>query len=217
MNQPILWYFADPMCSWCWGFSPTIETLKHTYQDKLKVALVLGGLRAGTTDPMTPQQREDILHHWHAVQKHTGQTFQFESAMPEGFIYDTEPACRGVVAISESSPELTFPFFKAVQSAFYVKNQDVTQPEVLAKLAKELGVDPKLFLEAFHSEETKHKTLAHFHKAREWGVRGFPTLVLQSDSKYHLLSKGYSTEAELKEQIDPILAEKQGNTNKSIQ
>jgi len=45
MNTPILWYFADPMCSWCWGFSPVIETLRDEYRERMKTALVLGGLR----------------------------------------------------------------------------------------------------------------------------------------------------------------------------
>ncbi|MDA8127603.1 MAG: hypothetical protein M0Z73_02725 [Betaproteobacteria bacterium] len=29
MQRPILWYFADPVCSRCRGFSPVIETLPH--------------------------------------------------------------------------------------------------------------------------------------------------------------------------------------------
>ena len=29
-------YFADPMCSWCYGFSPTVELLRRRYGDILK-------------------------------------------------------------------------------------------------------------------------------------------------------------------------------------
>ncbi len=77
MSTPILWYFADPMCSWCWGFSPAIEAVRDAYRKRMKIALVLGGLRPGTTEPMTPTTREEILHHWHAVHERTGQPFHF--------------------------------------------------------------------------------------------------------------------------------------------
>jgi len=49
-QERILWYFADPMCSWCWGFTPAIGAIKESYSDRLKIALMLGGLRPGTTE-----------------------------------------------------------------------------------------------------------------------------------------------------------------------
>ena len=125
--------------------------------------------------------------------------------MPDGFVYDTEPPSRAVIAVSEIDPEATFPFFKAVQSAFYVDHKDVTKPEILAQLAKELGVDPVRFLGVFHEEETKKKTLAHFQMARQWGIRGFPTVVLQNANGYHLLTSGYRPLEELQPQIDALL------------
>ena len=43
MNQQLI-YFADPMCSWCWGFSPAMEAVTAKYGDQLPVRLILGGL-----------------------------------------------------------------------------------------------------------------------------------------------------------------------------
>ena len=107
-QERILWYFADPMCSWCWGFTPAIGAIKESYSDRLKIALMLGGLRPGTTEPVTPKFREETLHHWQDVHKMTGQPFTFEGAMPEGFVYDTEPASRAVIAAADR-PEAIFP------------------------------------------------------------------------------------------------------------
>ena len=91
MNEKILWYVADPMCSWCWGFAPVIEQVRNSYRDRSKMELLLGGLRPGTKHPLPVAQRQEILGHWQAVHRATGQVFQFAGAMPEGFIYDTEP------------------------------------------------------------------------------------------------------------------------------
>ncbi len=188
-NPPMLWYFADPMCSWCWGFSPVIEALRQQYRERLKIALVLGGLRHETV-PMTPAQREDILHHWHAVHARTGQPFRFEGALPAGFVYDTEPACRAVATIGGIDPMLIFPLFRAIQSAFYAEGRDVTQPNVLAELAAALGVDASTFLRAFDSDAARARTQAHFRQARQAGIRGFPALILQQGAQLRPVSNG---------------------------
>ena len=207
MSEKTLWYIADPMCSWCWGFSPVIEGIRNECCALVKVELLLGGLRPGTKESMPSSQREEILHHWHNVQRVTGQPFQFEGAMPEGFIYDTEPASRAVLAVSQIAPDLTFPFLKAVQTAFYVEQQNVTSPEVLARLAAHVGLDPHRFLQVFESDDIKKLTLAQFHKARQWGVHGFPTIIGQSGTDYTLLTTGYCSFEELHPKLDRWLEE----------
>jgi len=204
MSAPILWYFADPMCSWCWGFSPVIETLRGEYRERMKIALVLGGLRHETT-PMTAAGRDEILHHWHQVHQRTGQPFRFEGALPEGFVYDTEPASRAVVTIGGIEPTLIFPLFKAIQTAFYAEGRDVTQPGVLADLSAGLGVDAAAFLSAFDSDATRAKTQAHFKQARQAGVRGFPALILQQDAQLHPISNGCQPLDAVREALDRSL------------
>lgn len=208
MSAPILWYFADPMCSWCWGFSPAIEALRDEYRDRMKIALVLGGLRPGVTEAMTPTVREEILHHWHAVHDRTGQPFRFEGALPEGYMYDTEPASRAVVTVSGIEPSLIFPLFKAIQSAFYAEGRDVTQAAVLSELASGLGVDAAAFLNAFDSDAARAKTQAHFRQARQAGVRGFPTLIMQQGEQLQPISNGCLPLEIVREAIDRYLEKK---------
>jgi putative protein-disulfide isomerase len=208
MSAPrVLWYFADPMCSWCWGFAPVIDAIRAAYSERLKVALSLGGLRPGTREPMTPELRAEILHHWHAVQGMTGQPFAFEGALPAGFVYDTEPPSRAVIAVAGLDAAAVFPYFESVQEAFYAQGQDVTQAPTLAALAERRGLDPARFLERFDSEETRKTTHKHFAAARQAGVRGFPTVILQNASGGTLLTRGYQPFEELRPVIDAWLAE----------
>ncbi|HJW80997.1 MAG TPA: DsbA family protein [Acidiferrobacterales bacterium] len=202
----ILWYFADPMCSWCWGFAPVISAIRQAYADRLKVALLLGGLRPGTTEPMSAALRAEILHHWHEVHRRTGQPFAFEGAMPAGFVYDTEPPSRAVVAVAGINPEETFPYFKSVQAAFYAHRQDVTQTQTLAELAEAHHIAAPQFLEQFHSAEAEAKTRMHFQQTQEAGVRGFPTALLQDAVGSTLLTRGYRSFEELQPEIEAWLA-----------
>jgi len=193
------------MCSWCWGFAPVIDAIKQAYAKHFQVALILGGLRPGTTEPMTAALRAEILHHWHAVQRRTGQPFTFEDAMPEGFVYDTEPPSRAVVAVAAINPDETLAYFKSVQAAFYTHRQDVTQAETLAALAEAHHIPAPQFLERFHAAEVKTKTQEHFRHTQQAGVRGFPTLVLQDASGPTLLTHGYRPFEELQPQIEAWL------------
>jgi putative protein-disulfide isomerase len=157
----------------------------------MRIALVLGGLRPGATQAQTPQARVEVLHHWHQVHERTGQNFKFEGAMPDGFVYDSEPPCRAVACMGDMDPALVFPMLESAQSAFYLDGHDITQTAKLAELAVELGVGRNEFLAAFQSASARHRTQEHFRITREWGITGFPTLVLQQDKKFQLITRGW--------------------------
>ncbi len=205
MTQALLWYFADPMCSWCWGFSPVITQIKQHYQDKLQIALNLGGLRPGTKAAIIPKDRDEVLHHWQEVQKISGQEFNFENALPEGFIYDTEPASRALVAFGKLNGDNTLALFHDIQYAFYVAQQDVTQQAALIKLAKKYSIDESEFTSLFESDEIKQQTQQHFTNTRSAGVLGFPSLVFQQDKKHQFLSRGYASYEMIQHQLDELL------------
>jgi putative protein-disulfide isomerase len=205
MNERTLWYVADPMCSWCWGFSPVIEAVRREYGEHLKIALVVGGLRPGTTVPLAPEKRAEILHHWHNVHQMTGQPFKFAGALPEGFIYDTEPACRAVVSASIIDTSHTFPFLAAIQHAFYVEQANVTQADVLTRLAVDVGISAGQFMQVFASDAAKQTTQNHFRQAIQWGVRGFPSIIAQDETGYRLLASGYCPIETMRQRIDAWL------------
>ncbi len=203
---PILWYFADPMCSWCWGFAPVIQALKQDYADRIRISLNLGGLRPGTTGPLGEKARGEILHHWHQVHDRTGQPFKFEGALPETFVYDTEPASRAVLAFGALDADRTLAYFAAVQSAFYADGRDVTQFSVLSDIARGFELDADAFETAFSSGETRSRTQAHFARARRAGVRGFPTTVWQHGDQVALIAGGYMPYPQVAGIIDARLA-----------
>ena len=92
-------YFADPMCSWCYGFAPVVAAVEQQFRGRLPLRLVMGGLRAGQTRPMRDADKEYIRDAWTRVNAASGQPFDFAFFEREGFVYDTEPACRAVVTM----------------------------------------------------------------------------------------------------------------------
>lgn len=209
MSSPrTLWYFGDPMCSWCWGFAPVVSAIRERYAAQLGFELVMGGLRPGTTEPVTPAFRDEILHHWHEVQRRTHQPFRFDGAFREGYVYDTEPPSRAVTAVATLDHAAAFAYFKSVQSAFYADGQDVTQVDVLAALAIAQGIDDAAFRAQFDTDTIKQRTWDQFRETAQAGIRGFPTVVLQDESGVSLLTAGYQPLESLAPAIDAWLVGK---------
>lgn len=186
-------YVVDPMCSWCYGFAPVIKRIVAEQEENMQFKLVMGGLRPGTEQPLDEQMKESIKHHWQDVEKISNQPINYSFFEREDFVYDTEPGCRAVVTIRYLKPESEFEMLEEIQSAFYAKNQDVTNPEVLAAIAGKFDVEAEAFLEKFNSEEMKEKTQQDFIIARHLQANAFPSLYLLNGTSVHLLSRGYRT------------------------
>ncbi len=200
-------YFADPMCSWCYGFAPVMLRLFEQFQGRLGLKVVMGGLRAGNTTPMTDKDREYIRGAWEKVGEATGQPFNFDFFKRESFTYDTEPACRAVVTARMMDVETALPLKARISRAFYAENRDMTSPEELADVASEGGLDRAEFLRVYADARTQNETFRDFLTAQELGIRGFPTLVAGSnEGGYALVTNGYRPYEHLADPLERWLA-----------
>lgn len=201
-------YVADPMCSWCWGFSS--RPLSALLDDEAHtLALVMGGLRPGTTEPLGAAKANEILGHWQRVAQMSGAPF---AAAPHAvlnnptFVYDTEPASRAVVVVRERWPDQAWPFMKAVQQAFYADARDVTQGPVLTAIVAECGLPADEFRAAFDAPAAREATARDFVQAQEWGIRGFPALIAQHGGRLHMVAQGYTPVETLRERLNGLAA-----------
>ena len=194
------------MCSWCFGFTAPLDQLLVDPQQAapLQMAMIMGGLRPFTTEPMAPGKADELAGYWQQVSQASGQPFSVapNTAMHlPGFIYDTEPASRATVTVRNLWPKQVWRYFKAVQHAFYVDARDVTQPGVLADVAEHLGLARAEFAHAFASQEMRDATLRDFEQSQAWGVRGFPTLLAQHGDHLHLVGDGFMPIDTLRERL----------------
>ena len=204
MSGPYLVYFADPMCSWCYGFGPELDALMRE-RPGLRVDVVMGGLWAYSTDAVTPEFRRSTAEHWTHVARESGLPFDDAALALEGFVYDTEPACRAVVAVRATDAARALPYLKRVQRAFYAEGRDVTQPVTLADLAAEEGLDREVFLAAHASHEARDAVRQDFAATQQTGVTGFPTLaVAYPDRRYFLVTAGFARAADLADRLARI-------------
>lgn len=204
MNELI--YIADPMCSWCYGFREEISQLKEHFAGKLSFSLIMGGLRPGGGEAWNDQFKDFLRRHWEEVGKRSGQVFNFDLLDWNHFHYDTEPPCRAVRVVRDLAPEKEFEFFKAVQYAFYNKNQDTNLIKTYQDICVEMGVSQIDFEARFLSDEYRNKTKEDFAFGANLGIRGFPSVIFRSGNRYGIVSRGYMTFEQMKSAVEHFQA-----------
>lgn len=195
-------YIADPMCSWCWGFSPVIDRVAAEYADRSQVVLVLGGLRPDNTAPLDAGTKATIRGHWDHVNEASGQPFDYAFFDRESFVYNTEPSCRAVVTARRIRPRSDLGFLAHLHRAFYAQNRDITDADTLCDLAADFGYGRDAFSAEFESREAAADTRKDFALAVELGIRGFPALIAADPTGLQAITVGYRPWEAVSEQID---------------
>ena len=183
-----LLYVADPMCSWCWGFTPILAHFEASFPNT-SVQIVLGGLAPDSTEPMEPDMRAYVQQAWHDVGAQTGVEFNFdfwEQCSPRR---STWPACRAVVIARRFDLERAM--FGEIQKAYYLQAQDPSNEETLANIAETLGMDRAAFIQELHAKATQMELNADFEIRRSLSVTSFPSLGVAYQSKLELLHSGW--------------------------
>ena len=214
MTENSLVYIGDPMCSWCYGFGVPLQKVLEQLPG-VPLAVVLGGLRAYNQEVMPDTLKNTLHHHWEEVTKRSGKSFGTGQFDREGYIYDTEPACRAVVTIRTHAAEHTLAMYHAIQHAFYAMGRDITQTSVLADVWNELIESQILgdikfsrsaFLEAFESDSIKTQTRNDFAMVQQWGIRGFPALIAVVNGEAQLVANGYMEADEMLQRVQQVFA-----------
>ncbi|WP_434729545.1 DsbA family protein [Rhizobium binae] len=204
---------ADPMCSWCYGFSQELERLIQRHPST-SIQVVLGGLRAGATDVLNDAGKQFRLHHWEKVEQASGARFNRDGLLGRvGFVYDTEPVCRAVVTARILRPDFDpFTVFRAYQHAFYVEAADTTDGLALAEIGSRAlstawdTVSADEFLRTWKLQSTIDKTAADFAIARAMGVNSFPNLFLKKSERLYEVSNGYTSVDQMEKVLSIIAA-----------
>ena len=192
-NDSVLYYVADPMCSWCWGFREARDEVFKAIGEEVKIEFVMGGLARDSDEPMPEETKSYIKEAWRQVNARTGAEFNgdfWENCQPRRATY---PACRAVIAAADKGAEM----FDRIQQAYYLEARNPSDVEVLCSLAAELGLDEEEFHAKLISAEVEAELQAGFNTRRRIGAYSFPSLVLESNGKVQFLCNGYSTAQEI--------------------
>lgn len=187
-----LYYVHDPMCSWCYAFAPTWRHIETAVADSIAVRYVLGGLAPDSDQPMPEDLKAYIQNTWRRIQAVVpGIEFNFDfwtRCQPRRSTY---PSCRAVLAAKYFDAAYEKPMLERIQHAYYREARNPSDTETLCELAGELGIDVPAFRDRIGSEVCETELQTDLAKTRALGVRGFPSLVLETDAGLTLVRHDY--------------------------
>ncbi|MCG8416880.1 MAG: DsbA family protein [Proteobacteria bacterium] len=203
--MPKLIYVADPMCSWCWGYKPTLDTVRDKVGDSVDIQYVMGGLARDSDEPMPAETQAYVKGQWDKVAQKTGAAFNWDfwdKCKPRRSTY---PACRAVIAASLQGKAAERAMFEAIQHAYYQEARNPSDVSTLLELASELGLDQRKFAEDLRSEAVETLLQEGFQLRRSLNANQFPSLILEAGGVHHWVTTGYADSNTVLRRINEVL------------
>lgn len=209
-----LYYFHDPMCSWCWGFRPTWLKLQNSLPETVAVEYVLGGLAPDNDQAMPIRMQAMLKNTWQRIHDELGTEFNFDFWDNNTPRRSTYPACRAVIAANQQGKEQEM--IHAIQQAYYLRALNPSDDAVLKQLAAELHLDETRFSHDLNSDESQQSLDRQTKLTKSWMIPGFPSLVLQcqtqlpektsAQKKQYPITLNYHSHQAMLERINNVMA-----------
>lgn len=209
MPKTAVFYIYDALCGWCYGFSPVMKAFFERHRGDTSFFVLSGGMVLGEKAGPIGQVAGYIKDAYKTVEQRTGVVFG------EGFLTDIlEP---GVAHFSSEKPALAMTVFRRhkadeainfahrLQQAVYHDGIWVDDWQSYPALAAEFGLDGESFLQEMQQDQVKRQTYEEFELVGQMGVKGFPTVLLQTEKHRIIIGHGYLTELELEANFQQAL------------
>ncbi|HEX2534554.1 MAG TPA: DsbA family protein [Chitinophagaceae bacterium] len=211
---PTIYYCYDAYCGWCYGFSPVIKKIAEEYKGRLGFEVLSGGMIFDEEPRAIGAMAPYIQKAYKSVEELTGIRFGedflwhvFHPEQSDWFPESTTPAIA-LCIMKEYAPERAVEAASDLQYALNYEGRDLTDGEAYRHLLPGYGIPEEDFYAKLKSEEYKEKAYYEFALVKQLQVNGFPAVLLQmSDSKFYLLSRGFTEYQTVKERIEKVLAE----------
>jgi putative protein-disulfide isomerase len=211
---PTIYYCYDAYCGWCYGFSPVIKRIWQEYKDKFAFDVLSGGMILNDEPQHFGPIAKYVQTAYKRVEELTGIKFGedylwhvFNPDKTDWFPDSTKPAVA-LCIFKEYYPERAVEFASDLQYALNYEGRDLTDNEAYRHLLHQYNIPENDFYAKLKSEEYLDKAYYEFALVKQLQVTGFPSVLIQvSDSKFYLLSQGYTDYETLKARIEKVLAE----------
>ncbi|GAO42227.1 DsbA family protein [Flavihumibacter petaseus] len=212
--MPTIIYCYDAYCGWCYGFSPIIKSIATLYADRLTFEVLSGGMILPEQPRHIGVMAGYISEAYKSVEELTGirfgEDYLWHIFHPEesDWYPNSEKPAIALCIFKEIYPEQQVFFASDLQYALHFEGRDLCDNEAYRHLLVKYQIDEEDFYTKLASEEYKEKAYYEFSLCRQLKVNGYPTVFMQvSESKFYLVSRGYTEQNSLVQRIEAVLAD----------
>lgn len=198
-DRPRVIVVTDPLCSWCWGMAPTLESAMAMLQDRVEFDLLLGGVNVDSTLPVGQYGMRLLTRIWQEVAATTGQQFSYR--LPEGFVYNSVRPCLAISAVRQALGRAPFGYLHLLQQRLFLDAVDINAPSELVAAAASLGVSRAAVAAALDNPQAQMALQREFEGARRYGTQALPNVLIERHGRRRLLLGGYADASMLVETV----------------
>jgi putative protein-disulfide isomerase len=139
-----------------------------------------------------------------------GKDFLWHIFNPElsDWFLDSEKAAIALCVFKEYYPQRQVEFAADLQYALNFEGRDLCDDEAYRHLLEKYSIQPEAFYSKLKSEAYKEQAHYEFQLCKQLQVTGFPCVLMQtSETKFHLLARGFTDYETLKARIENLLKE----------
>jgi putative protein-disulfide isomerase len=181
------------MCSWCWGYRPTWDTLQAQLQQQLgqqlTIKYLVGGLAPDSDLPMPRPMQQMLQQTWQKITQQLGTKFNHDFwhlCQPRRSTY---PACRASIIARQYGLEKQM--INAIQQAYYLNAKNPSELDTLVAIAIQVGIPEAPFVEQLTANDIDKQLLQEINFAGQLPIQGFPSLVLMVDNNAYSIRLDY--------------------------
>ncbi|QJW90427.1 DsbA family protein [Spirosoma taeanense] len=208
-TKPRIIYVYDALCGWCYGFSPVIRRLYQTRSDEFDFDVLSGGMMAGDRARPIAELRTFIEQAYRTVEDHTGVQFSeyylTDILQSDTYISDSEKPGMAMTLFKAVLPDRAIEFAGILQHALYRKGLDLNVDANYGPLVEPFGIDPDEYVAHLSDSAIKRQTWAEFDLVANYGINGFPSVILDNGSKLFLIARGYLSYEQFEQNITRAL------------
>lgn len=212
--KPTIFYCYDAYCGWCYGFSPVIKKLADNYSNRLEFEVLSGGMIVPEQPVPISVTANYIYKAYPTVEEYTGikfgQDYLWHIKHPDlsDWFPNSEMAAIAMCIFKELYPHRQVEFAADLQYALHFEGRDLTDKEAYRHLLEKYSINEEAFYEKLDSDVFKEQAHYEFQLCKQLQVTSFPCVLIQiSESKFHLLARGYTNYEDLSTRLEAILKE----------
>lgn len=187
------YYVFDPLCVFCYGFSPLIHRLYKNYKNSIEFELLPGGLWIDdNVKHVTPQVAVNLKKASSKVSMMSDSKFGegFYELLETEHIFDSFNGSKAMAAVIKMNVDDPFNLLNLMYKSTFVDGEDVNHLSLYSNMVGKLNLNQKDFADIYNDiDETTYSLI---NKAKSLGAKSFPTLLVEKNNEYFIYPINYS-------------------------
>jgi putative protein-disulfide isomerase len=206
-------YCYDSYCVWCYGFSPVMKSVAEKYRKSIPIEVLSGGMIIQEPPKHISVTSGYVGESYKQVEKLAGVTFGSDylwhimNTDDSDWFPDSRKPAIALCIFKEMFPTLQVFFAADLQHSLFYEGRDLCDNEAYRHLLDKYHIDHEMFYRKLSSIEYAELANYEFALVKQLHVSGFPAVFVQtSDTKFHLVAKGYTDFDTINSRINQVLA-----------